>query len=292
MPRFTRLRAILPDILSVYAIKVNGAVHKCVLFAFMPFSGELRLNGMDSVYFTPMKLITANDNVPLDYNFPEGVVLEEGASAPQLLTAVSTPLNPILTFRNAKTPKRKETGGRSPVFALLLLWLIIVAAIARFAGSEEGNLLTGENLVMTASGFGLVSLWLASLARRRGAKISHSIGIAGACLSAAGLAWLYFSQQASILAFPELSVMSIAAVSLVFAKLWRTPFLLHFSMFMMIGWSSYVFMNAQISDFVWLFPALWSLQMLLAMNFRIKRTIALSIFSGLLWIGVNLFLLA
>ena len=310
MPRFTRLRARLPDILSITAIIVNGAARKCVPFSFMRFSGELRLIGMNSVYFAlmQMKLTTANDNMLLGYNMPlgcnmplgdnlpEGIVLEEAASAPLVLSSSYTPLNSVLTSQNARTPKRKKTGGRTPVFALLLLWLIIAAAIARFAGSEEGNLITSQNLVMTASGFGLLSLWLASLARRRGAKISHSIGIAGACLSLAGLAWIYFSTQAgnvaSIIASPELFVMSIAAVSLVLAKLWRTPFLLHFSMFMMIGWSSYVFINASISNFVWLFPVLWSLQMLLAMNFRIKRTIALSIFSGLFWIGANLLLLA
>jgi len=146
-------------------------------------------------------------------------------------------------------------------------------------------------LVMATSGFGLLSLWLASVARRRHAKISHSFAVAGACISVVGLALLYFSPLANFAVSPELIVMGVAAVSLIFAKLWRTPFLLHLSAFLMIGWSSYVFLNARISDFVWLFPALWSLQMFLAVEARIKRTIALSIFSGLFWIGVNLILL-
>ena len=309
------------------AIKVNGAACKCVLHAFMPVSGEMRLFYADCTYFAPMhmNLTTANDNMPLGYNVPLGhnfpesvnygdVQLSANASAPRALMSVSstspvrtsiqiqnaptsTTITPVLTSSTGKNPKRKKpkrkkTGGRFPVYTLLLLWLLAAAVIARFAGSQDGNLINGENLVMTGAGFGLLSLWLASFARRRHAKISHSLGIAGACVSAAGLAWLYFSQQTSITASPELLVMGVAAVSLVFAKLWRTPFLLHISAFLMIGWTSYVFLNAQITDFVWMFPALWAVHMFLAMDSRIKRTVALSVFTGLYWIGVNLLLLA
>ncbi len=270
--------------------------------AFMPVSGELRLSGMYFAYFVfmHMNLITATAND----NFPENVALEatggNNAPAPLVLSAVTTSLSPILTSsagserKESKHKKlgQKKTGGRFPVYTLLLLWLIMAVVIARFIGSAEGNLISGENLVMATSAFGLLSLWLAALARRRQAKISHSIGIAGACVCAAGLAWLYFSQQTSMAASPELLVMGVATSSLILAKLWRTPFLLHLSLFMSVGWTSFVFLNAQISDFVWLFPALWSLQMLLALNFHVKRSIILSIFTGLYWIGVNLFLLA
>ena len=292
------------------AIKVSGAACKCVLRAFMPVSGEMRLFYADCTYFAPMhmNLTTANDNFPESVNYGD-IQLEANTSRPQALmsasskppirasvqiqnASTSTTLSPVLTTSTGKKPKRKKTGGRFPVYTLLLLWLLAAAVIARFAGSQDGNLISGENLVMTVAGFGLLSLWLASFARRRHAKISHSLGIAGACVSAAGLAWLYFNQQASITASPELLVMGVAAVSLVFAKLWRTPFLLHISAFLMIGWTSYVFLNAQVSDFVWMFPALWAVQMFLAMDSRIKRTAALSVFTGLYWIGVNLLLLA
>ena len=250
-----------------------------------------------------MNLTTANDNMPLGDNFPEGINLEHSARPPLILSTMSTTLRPILastaglassvgqTSNAGRKPKHKKTGGRFPVYALLLLWLIMAATIARFAASENNNLLSGENLAIATSGFGLLSLWLASLARRRHAKISHSFAVAGACISVVGLAWFYFSPLANFAVSPELIVMGIAALSLVFAKLWRTPFLLHLSAFLMIGWSSYVFINVRISDYVWLFPALWSLQMFLAVEARIKRTIALSIFSGLFWIGVNLILL-
>ncbi len=239
-----------------------------------------------------MKQASANDNIPSGHNTPEGAVLERHAPAPMVLSTKYTKRNYESAVQNGNPPKRRKTGGRIPVLALVLLWLIFAATIARFAGSEEGNLLTGNGLIIAVCGFGLTSLWLASLSRRRDAKISHSLGIAGTSMSISGLAWQYFSAQSGIMSSLELIVMGLAATSLVLAKLWRTPFLLHFSMFLMIGWSSYVFMNTQISDFVWLFPALWSLQMLLAIDFRIKRSIALCVFSGLLWIGINLFLLA
>lgn len=204
----------------------------------MPVSGELHLLCANCAYFSlmHMKLTTANDNIPLGYNvplgcnFPEDVALEatggNNAPAPLVLSAVTTPLNPILTSsagRIRKEPKRKKlgrkkTGGRLPVYTLLLLWLLMAVVIARFAGSAEGNLISGKNLVMTTSGFGLLSLWLASQARRRQSKISHSIGIAGACVSVAGLAFLYFSQQSSTAASPELLVMGNAALCSVFSQ--------------------------------------------------------------------------
>jgi len=245
-----------------------------------------------------MKLTTANDNMPLGYNLPEGASLEAIGK-----NNASTSPGPILTTRGSKNPKRKAlkhktAGGRLPVYILLMIWFLVAAIIARFAGGADGNLISGTNLISAASGFGLLSLWLASLTRRRRAKISHSLAVAGACLSTAGLAWLYFSQdsiqagiQASHIITLELLIMIFAAICLVFAKLWRTPFLLHLSLFITIGWTGYVFLNARISELVWLFPALWSLQMFLAMNFRITRSIALSIFAGVLWIGVNLSLL-
>jgi len=253
-----------------------------------------------------MKPMTANDNVPLGYSMPLGYNFPEGTSLEAIRkNNASTAPNPRLTTGDSKNPKRQEpkpkalkhktAGGRLPVYILLLIWFLVAAIIARFAGGADDNLISGTNLVSAASGFGLLSLWLASLARRRRAKISYSLAVAGACLSVTGLSWLYFSQdniqtniQANHIITPELLVVGLAAICLVFAKLWRTSFLLHLSLFMTIGWTGYVFLGTRGSEIIWLFPALWSLQMFLAMNFRITRSIALSIFAGVFWIGVNL----
>lgn len=199
---------------------------------------------------------------------------------------------PTRTTKQTKREKiRREKTGKFPVYVLLLLWLVAVVAIARFAGGMSNNLLSGQSLAVAGGGLGLLSLALAATARKRHAKISHSIGIAGACVCTAGLIW-YYLQQSGIKIPPEFLALGLAAGSLVLAKLWRTPFLLHLSLLLAIGWSSYSFLNTQVSELAWLFPALWSMQMFLALEFRIRRTIMLSIFTGLLWIGVNLFLLA
>ncbi len=156
------------------------------------------------------------NNMPMGYNSAESIALEgtkgnsgensgrNNVSEPLVLSAVSTPFSRILTSNvgnKPKKPEHKETGhigtehkkisGQISVYTLLMLWLLIATAIARFAGSNEGNLISGENLVMITIAFGLLSLWLALLARRHQARISHSIGIAGACVSVAGLAILF-----------------------------------------------------------------------------------------------------
>ncbi|MCF6220714.1 MAG: hypothetical protein L3J65_06350 [Robiginitomaculum sp.] len=188
-----------------------------------------------------------------------------------------------LTQRKRNKPLKTR---RFPVYIALMLWVLAVASLARLAGSPSEGLLVGSGLAMAGGGLAILSLILAALARRRGAKISHSIGIAGACVSICALSWFYMAQLLPLLPL-EIWVMGLATTSLIMAKLWRTPFLLHLSLLLSIGWSAYSFINTQVSELAWLFPALWSLQMFFALEFRIKRSIALCIFAGLLWIGVN-----
>jgi len=205
------------------------------------------------------------------------------------LPKVPTPVTTQTAAHQTQKIKRQKTG-RFPVYVLLLLWFLAVAAIARFAGSPNDATLFGTNLAIAGGALGVLSLALASLARRRRAKLSHSIGIASACVCLAGLVWFYL-QQTGIKISPEFMALGVATASLIFARIWKTPFLLHISLLVMVGWSTYSFMNYQVSELAWLFPALWSVQMFLALEFRIKRSIFLSIFTGILWIGVNLFLL-
>ena len=203
---------------------------------------------------------------------------------------VSVP-EPVSTRQASTTKTKHRKTGKFPVYVLLLLWALMVAGIARFAGGLSDNLLSGTSLAFAAGGLGLLSLLLASTARRRGAKISHSIGIASACVCACGIIWYYWQLSGATIS-AELLTLSLAVSSLILAKLWRTPFLLHLSLLIMLGWSSFSFLNTSVSELAWLFPALWSMQMFLALEFRFKRTIVLSVFTGLLWIGVNLLLLA
>ena len=72
------------------------------------------------------------------------------------------------------------------------------------------------------------------------------------------------------------------------ARIWQSPYLLNVSLLLGLGWSIYAFMAYEPSELAWVFPALWSVQMFFALEFRITRTVLLSIVSGLVWIGVNL----
>lgn len=200
---------------------------------------------------------------------------------------VPVPVSTVLTAPPTQTNKRQKTS-KFPVYLLVLLWVVVAAGIARFAGGLTGNLLSGDSLAAAGGGLGLLSLALAATARKRDARISHSIGIASACVCLVGLSWYYIKNSGVAIA-PEFLILGLAVGSLVLAKLWRTPFLLHVSLLLAIGWSAYSFLNTQVSALTWLFPALWSMQMFLALEFRIRRTVAFSIVTGLLWIGVNLF---
>lgn len=205
------------------------------------------------------------------------------------LPKVPAPVTPQTPAQQTRKVNRQKTG-RFPVYALLLLWALAVAAIARFSGSPRDATLLGTNLAIAGGALGVLSLALASLARKRRAKFSHSIGIASACVCLAGITWFYM-QQSGIKIPPEFIALGVATASVILARIWKTPFLLHVSLLTMIGWSAYSFINTQVSELAWLFPALWSVQMFFALEFHFKRSIYLSIFTGLLWIGVNLFLL-
>lgn len=259
-------------------------------------------------------LVTANDNSPADMTsasprqaahmavqnrswlgHSDGLItISEYSPVKRGVRILHTPVPAAVSMglsnHTAKSAKRKQIG-KFPVYALLLIWLLTVAGIARFAGGLSNNLLSGQNLAFAGGGLGLLSLALTAVAKRRGAKISHSIGIASGCVCSAGLSW-YFLRLSGITIAPEVLGIGLAATSLILARIWRSPFLLHLSLLTALGLSAYSFLEAQVSDLAWLFPALWSMQMFLALEFRIWRTIALSIFTGLLWIGVNLYLLS
>ena len=214
-----------------------------------------------------------------------------GASIQKTHDTANTPapVNTASAPRKRKRTKPRHTS-RFPVYALLLLWLVMVASIARFAGGPADATLVGESLAWAGGGLGLLSVALASLAKQRRAKLSHSIGISGASICFAGLFW--FGLQKTGISIPlEFLAFGLAAASLGLSWIGRTPYLLHISLFLAIGWTGYSFVNAQASELAWLFPALWSMQMFLALDFHIKRSIALSILAGLLWVAANGFLL-
>ena len=261
-------------------------------------------------------LTTANDNMPLGHNVPIGcsdqMRLDNPASISTLASSSSntiyvsqfSPIKPSVRIHLPKVPapvsqqtsrqqavkiKRHKTS-RFPVFILLTLWLLGVIAIARFAGSPNDATLIGIPFAIAIGVQGILSLVLASIAKQRQAKISHSIGIAGASVCMVSLFW-YYQQQTSINIPAEFLTLGISASSLICARLWKSPFLLHISLLVMAGWNAYCFMAYQVSELAWLFPALWSMQIFLALEFRIKRSIILAIFAGLIWIIANWFLL-
>ncbi len=258
-------------------------------------------------------LDTANDNVPLGNNkpsdtapishHPPGQASGRAKRARSVITVSKySPVKPSVRIHYGSVPApvstqyrrglkaNRQKTGKFPVYLLLLFWALMVAGIARFAGGLSDNLLSGSSLAYATGGLGLLSLLLASTARRRGAKISHSIGIASACVCAGGIIWYYWQLSGATIS-AEFLGLGLAITCLILAKIWRSPFLLHLSFAITIGWSAYSFLNMQVSELAWLFPALWSMQMFLALEFRFKRTITLSVFTGLLWIGVNLLLL-
>jgi len=186
--------------------------------------------------------------------------------------------------------KRPKKTGRGPVYFLFALWLLVLAAIAFSLQKYSDNALSPLTLTIVAAGFGVVSLMLTAFANTYRAKIMHSLGISTASLCFAVLLGVYL-QTSGRTVTPEILVMGLSAVCLVFARAWQSPYLLNVSILLGLGWCIYGFMSYQPPDFTWLFPMLWAGQMFIALGFRITRTVLLSIISGFFWIGVNLPLL-
>ncbi len=191
----------------------------------------------------------------------------------------------------AKQPrKRPKKTGRGPMYFLFALWLLILAVIAYGLQKYSDKALTPLTLTIGSAGFGVVSLILTAFAQKHRAKIVHSLGIASASLCLAVLLGVYLQTSGRIIT-PETLVMGLSATSLVFARIWQSPYLLNVSILLSFGWCIYGFMSYQSSEFTWLFPVLWAAQMFIALGFRISRTVLLSVMNGLFWIGVNLPLL-
>jgi len=189
------------------------------------------------------------------------------------------------SIRGEISREKLEKNGRGPVYFLFFLWLLVLLAIVYTVLSSSDN--SFSTLTSTAAGLGILSLILTSSAQKHRAKIIHSLGISMASLCFAVLLWIYFQTTGRSIS-PEILVMSLSGASLVMARVWQSPYLLNVSLLLGLGWSIYAFMAYHPSELVWIVPALWSVQMFFALEFRITRTVMLSIVSGLVWIGVNL----
>ncbi len=187
-----------------------------------------------------------------------------------------------------KPPRRKKGGtGRGSVYSLFVLWLLVLAAIAYSVVNNSDNSFSTLPLTLSAAGLGVLSLILTGFAQKPRAKIVHSFGISMASLCFAVLLWIYLQTTERSIS-PEVLIMSLSGASLIIARIWQSPYLLNVSLLLVLGWSIYAFMAYEPSQLAWVFPALWSVQMFFALEFRITRTVLLSVFTGLVWIGVNL----
>jgi len=190
-----------------------------------------------------------------------------------------------------QTPRAKlKKSGRDPVYFLFLLWLFALAAIVYGVVNNSGNHVSTLPLTLSITGLGILSVMLTGFAQKRRVKIIHSLGISMASLCCVVLLWTYLQSSGRSIS-PEILAMGLSGASLIMARIWQSPYLLNVSLFLGLGWSVYAFMAYQPSELAWVFPALWAVQMFFALEFRITRTVLLSIVSGLVWIGVNLPLL-
>ncbi len=190
-----------------------------------------------------------------------------------------------------KNPRRKiKKTGRGPVYFMFLLWLFVLVAIAINVLNRSDNVYSALPLTITAASIGVFSLILSGFAKNRRAKIINSLGIATASLCFAVLLWIYLQTSGRTIT-PEFLVMSLSAASLVIARIWQSPYLLNLSILLGLGWCIYGFMSYQAAELAWAFPVLGAVQMYIALEFRITRTVLLSIISGFIWLGINLPLL-
>lgn len=184
-----------------------------------------------------------------------------------------------------KTVKQpgKTTKPRKHAILFLMALGLTGLCLALLAVSQSLSVRTNGLL---ASGLGSLALAVSASARTRQASLSYRLAVSTASLALGfalwqGLSWLGAPNQAEVFA------LGLSTLALSMAALWKAPYFLNLSALMVVVWGGLSLLAGQFSQLGWLFPALWSVQMFLAFQFHIRRSILLCATAGVLWIGIS-----
>ncbi len=197
-----------------------------------------------------------------------------------------TPTRPTSFQPKPDTPRPTSSGtqpkktGKKLVFLASLVLLALTFAFLTTPLSLVWKLAGGIDLTLSG-------LLLTRFAHKKQAKIAHAIGL---CIASYGCAQALWSglRVFEIANQAEIFVLILGALALGMARLSKTPYFLNLSALMMLGWAGLGFAQGGPTQLAWLFPALWSLQIFLALEFNRKRCLFLTIMCGIIWIGAQI----
>ena len=182
-----------------------------------------------------------------------------------------------------------KTTGTKPVGLVItmLFWLLAMAAtFYAYAQSQPMQQVASLGLAS-----GLLSILLVVVAGKTNAKLAHSLGLAASCMFLGTLGWLGLT-SAGIMPSLDMGLIGLGLMSLAFSWMLRAPYFLHLSLLASLAWTGLGVLDMQVSNLAWLFPALWAMQMFLALEFRFKRSIVLCISAGVAWMAANWYILS
>ena len=185
-----------------------------------------------------------------------------------------------------KSPKSGISTRPTGLILALGIWVISLALCFGAVGYSASPYLR----IFASLGAVWGSLLLAFVAGRQNRMALRDLGLSAA-LSATGMALWFTAATFNVPLSPSLVLCGGAVVTALLAGLLRAPLFMTLTSMFTILWTLDCALNMKISSLAWVFPALWAVQMFLAVDARAKLPIFLATVSGLFWLGASLFVL-
>ncbi len=186
------------------------------------------------------------------------------------------------------------TGGERPsflsrpsgFFAVFFLWIMSLAGA--FMAVEQYN----EPIprIFISVGCAWAALFFAYVSRKQNRDWFQALGLTGALIALGAAVLMAVSGYNIPLSLSLLASLAVFTTILL-AALLKEQYLLIISGLITLGWMAYSFANPEISAHFWTFPALWAMQMFLAMELNAKTPLAIATIAGVFGLFTSLYVL-
>ncbi len=235
---------------------------------------------------------TSNDNTPNGDGFAQGShtsFLDIGDSIGKQETAKNKACtsftNGFSTHSSVSDEKPNIAGRKSGFlnnsilfFAVFSLWTL--SFVAEFIVVEKFSAPLLRILILVMGGW--AGLLLAYVSKAQARDFFRDLGLSSVLASLAGAAYVAIISYNMPVNLP-LICGGMAFVSVFFAILLKERYFLTVSGMAALSWTATTFMTFTPSTLFWAFPALWIMQMALAIEFKAKIPLVLATLSGFLW---------
>lgn len=169
-------------------------------------------------------------------------------------------------------------------YAAFSLW--VFSLIGVFMAIDQFSSPNPRIMAFVVSGW--AALFLAYVSKHQNKNFFRDLGLSSA-FGALGIALLTAISGYNIPVSAPFLIISALVLTVGFAALLKERYFLTLSAMIAMSWSALSLLSPDISKYHWMFPAIWALQMSLAIEFKAKLPLALIAISGFLWLAILLF---